>query len=97
MLIGVNANAVLGQQYIHDKSRVIDRCRLHSGNERGVTFASWPHSNNLAASNSMFQKPYDRQWTHQLWSTGSQRQIDIIFVDNFLRGAMVDSATSDEF
>ena len=56
--IGIDANAVLGCQSLHDSKRVIGKWGLHARNERGVTFAAWLHLVHLAACNTMFDKPY---------------------------------------
>lgn len=79
LVVGIDANAVVGQQDAHDSSRIIGKGGLHSRNERGVSFAAWLHLVHLAACNTMFDKPHSKQWTHQMWSTGTQRQIDYIY------------------
>ena len=96
IVVGIDANAVLGQQYAHDSKRVIGQWGLHSRNERGVSFAALLHLVHLAVCNTMFQKPYAKQRTHQMWSTGSQRQIDYILISNGLRSALRDAGANDD-
>ena len=96
VLIGSDANAIVGQQSDHDSKRIIGKWGLHSRNDRGIMFAAWLHMTRLAASNTMFQKPFSGQWTHQSWSTGSQRQIDYVLVDNRLRGLLIDAGACDD-
>ena len=52
--------------------------------------------NRMAAANMFFQKPFHKQWTHQLWSTGEQRQIDYLLVDSCLRGRLRDAGANDD-
>ena len=61
-----------------------------------MTFAAWSHTARLTVANTMFRKPYQKQWTHQLWSTGSQRQIDYILVDSSLRTSLIDCEANDD-
>ena len=44
IIIGVDANAVVGEQSEHDSHRIIGSGGLHTRNERGVTFVAWLHS-----------------------------------------------------
>ena len=94
--VGVDANAVIGQQTDHDSRRVVGKWGLHSRNERGDLFTAFLHMVHLAASNTMFKKQMEHQWTHQLWSTNLQRQIDYILLDSSLRPFLRDSAASND-
>ena len=95
-IVGVDANAVDGQQSIHDSRRMIGRWGLQSRNERGTQFVAWLHIVRLVACNTMFQKPFAKQWTHQLCSTSAQRQIYFILLDNRLRDRLSDAGASDD-
>ena len=44
----------------------------------------------------MFEKPYAKQWTHQLWSSGNQRQLDYILISSGLRGALKDASANGD-
>ena len=96
MVVGIDANAVLGQQDDHDSSRIIGKGGLHSRNERGVSFAAWLHLVHLAACNTMFDKPHSKKWTHQMWSTGAQRQIDYILISSGLRAALKNAGANED-
>lgn len=96
VLVGIDANAVIGQQSPHDSKRVVGKCGLDSRNERGVCFVSWLHFNHLAACNTMYEKPLAKKWTHQSWSTGNRRQIDFILIDGRIRGLLIDSEAGDD-
>ena len=96
VVVGIDANAVIGQQTAHDSRKVVGQWGLHSRNERGVLFTAWLHMVRLAASNTMFKKQMEHQWTHLLWSTNTQRQIDYVLLDGSLRPFLRDSAASND-
>ena len=95
-MIGIDANAVVGEQSVQDSRHVVGRWGLHARNDRGVCFTAWLHQNHLSACNTMFQKPTSKLWTHESWSTGARRQIDYILVDSYLRKMLVDSEACDD-
>ena len=78
VFVGLDANAVLGQQSEHDDLRFIGKWGLGNRNERGKLFAGRANAPKLVATNTQKQKRCEQQWTHQQWSTGARRQIDFI-------------------
>ena len=82
VLIGVDANAVIGQMLEHDDRRNIGRWGIGDRNVRGESFVAWLRMSRLAAANTRFQKSHDRLWTQQQWSTRAKRQIDYVLIEN---------------
>ena len=80
-IVGVDANAILGEQGEHDNSIVVGSHGLGTRNHRGHLFSHFLHTSRMAACNTMFCKRPDCVWTHQLWSTHAQRQIDFLLLD----------------
>ena len=88
IVIGVDANAVAGTRLDTDSTVVLGNFGYGERNDRGVSFVGWLHLNSLTATNTLYDKPSSRRWTHTLHSTGEQRQIDFILVSRDLRPAM---------
>jgi hypothetical protein len=96
VVIGVDANAIVGTQCADDDRNVVGQWGHGQRNERGQVFTSWLHTLGLCAANTMFKKRPDLQWTHQLWSTGLRRQIDFVLIEKRRRNGLVDSSADAE-
>ena len=95
-IIGVDANATVGAQDPHDDKSIIGTWGYGVRNERGRAFVSWLHTVRLCATNTMFRKCPVFQWTHQLWSTGTLRQIDFVLVEKRVRRHLADAYAKDD-
>ena len=80
-IVGMDANAVIGERWGADSERIIGDFGLGQRNARGHILVPWMHGINLAAVNTMVRNPPDSLWTHALWSTGATRQLDYVFTD----------------
>ena len=81
VIIGVDANAVLGSRWPTDSTDIIGPYGLGERNGRGQILAPWMHGMRLAAAASMFALSWHDLWTHKAWSTSVCRQIDFILTD----------------
>ena len=95
-IVGVDANAIIGQQSLHDHGKIIGQWGLGERNERGMILASWLHTTRLSVASTMFKKQYSQQWSHQLWSTGVRRLVDYVFVDTCSKQSLSDACAGDE-
>jgi hypothetical protein len=96
-IIGVDANAVVGTQCEHDDPRVVGQHGMGVRSDRGAQFSAWAHLHFSAIVNTMFQKSEERLWTHRLWSTGAQRQIDFVMVNAMLHEHLLNAYVLDDF
>jgi hypothetical protein len=97
VLVGTNANAIIGAPLPHDSKHIIANWGLSERSERGHGSAAWLHLIKLAATNTMFRKPLCKQWTQEMYSTGNKRQIDYILADSSLRRRFWDAEVFDGF
>ena len=95
VIIGIDANAVLGVQSAHDSPHIIGRWGVSDRSSRGVTFAAWLHTTAVFAANTMFQKRPKVQWAHQAWATALRRQIDYILLDGHITSSLRDAGIVD--
>ena len=47
VIVGVDANAIVGEQSLNDSHRTVATVGMHTRNERGVVFVAWLHINRL--------------------------------------------------
>ena len=97
MVIGLDANAVIGAKDPNDHPNVVGRHCLGTRVERGEKFASFAHANKWTVANTMFRKQESFLWTHRLFSTGTTRQIDYVLADRALRTGLRYFRISDVF
>ena len=95
VIVGIDANAVIGSQLENDVSKIIGPWGLGDRNERGLVFAAWLHLNRLSAANTIFKKALGKQWTHQMWSSALRRQIDYVLVDTSFFQSLQDCEPTD--
>ncbi len=81
VVLGADANAILGRQLPFDDVEVIGQHGHGERNARGHAPSHWLHGVRLVAAASLHGKPWEESWTHKLWSTGEERQVDYIVVD----------------
>lgn len=94
-IVGMDANAVLGQREATDDPFLIGEFGVGQRNERGYDFSAWLHGVRLTAVTTMIDKPGEETWTHELWSTRLRRQIDFILLDEVRANAAEDVGTVD--
>ena len=96
VVIGVDANVVVGSRLDHDDTSIVGKYCLGIRSSRGRRFSDWAHTHELSILNTMFQKPFGRQWTHKRKSGGALSQFSFILVDAKLHAYIIDSYAMDE-
>ena len=66
VVVGVDANAVLGKRLPSDDKDVIGAYGMGPRNSRGHQLAHWLHGVRLAPAGLLFDAPWDNMWTHRL-------------------------------
>jgi hypothetical protein len=80
-IVGLDANATVGPRHVTDDPNIIGEYGCGVRTSRGITFVAWLHGQRLTAASTKFEASSRDAWTHQLWSTGAQRQIDFLLCD----------------
>ena len=94
-VIGIDANAALGTPEVTDDGRIVGEYGLGRRNNRGHVFASWLQDQRLTAAAT--ENHGGSAWTHKLWSTREQRQIDIILHEEVRRDNLEDVSIAETF
>ncbi len=81
VLVGIDANAVLGERWPTDLDTIIGNHGVGDRNEMGRVLCPWIHGMRLTAVATMFDRSWEDTWTHKSWSTSCCREIDYMFVD----------------
>ena len=83
VVLGIDANAVLGKRWDTDSDSVMGDYGMQERNVRGKICCPWLRGMRLANVASKFDRNWEDVWTHKSWSTGRLRQIDCVFVDSW--------------
>ena len=94
-VVGLDANAVLGRRTGEDCASIVGGSGLGHRNHRGHIFEAWLHGQKLAVLNTMIEKPPESRWTHELWSTREQRQIDFLLIGEIRKSQLNDADVLD--
>ena len=95
LLVGVDANARVGQKHHNDLGDVVGPYGYGTRNDRGEWFRNTCMTENLQIANTFFEKPYDSRWTY---SKGDHiTMIDYILLDRRLMDYCTDSGVDCVF
>jgi hypothetical protein len=78
VIIGGDFNAIVGKRERGDAHQTIGQYGLGDRNRRGRMLMEWAHMNDMNITNTRFQKPVSKTWTHN--HAGKVRQIDYILI-----------------
>lgn len=87
-------NADVGSCSEYDNSKVVGMCGLGQENQRGQWLKQWCDLENLIG-NTFYPKSHDRRVTY-VGPNLRERQIDFIFLDQYLRRYLRDSSSTTE-
>ena len=97
LVIGVDANAVVGQQSDFDDANIIGKHGLGKRTQRGRQFLAWAKLNGLSLMNTMFSKDPKHLWTHSGIQAESKRQIDYILVPSNYKHNITNAEANNVF
>ena len=85
----------IGRAGVGDVTECIGIHGLGTRNSRGDTFSAWATTENMVITNTLFDKTYDKKWTHR--GPYGQRQFDYGCIELRFRRLVQDAEASNEF